>query len=363
MTTRRAGRYTVALALVLLGAGLLADNLVGTYYTDLLLRFWPLVLIGIGLEFLLWSGRSDVRVGADWGGIWLLVLVGLLVGLYQGPGFFVRWNQHLDPNVLPARYEHRQTEVVPAAGLRELVIRTGSANLEVRPGAVGELRLDLTVIGAGLTPGDAERNAEARRIALTSVGQRAEVEIAIDPNAGPVQRSRLRVEVPPGVNVWLDTGSGGADVASLQGNLEIESGSGHVRVAQVDGKVQIDSGSGGIRLEQVKGDIDVEGGSGLVEIYQPGAAVRGEIGSGGLRLVTDQPVAGDYLLEAGSGQMVVSFPRTSSVQVSARTKSGSISGPDWLFVSHEGVATGMLGSGEHRILLEAGSGSIRVETP
>jgi hypothetical protein len=121
-----------------------------------------------------------------------------------------------------------------------------------------------------------------------------------------------RVEVPRGLDVKLDTGSGTLTLRSLTGPVKVSTGSGDVDANGLAGKrVTADTGSGDIELTfaGVPDRVEVETGSGDGTVWVPSATyqVTTETGSGHRKVEVDQDVSSPHtvVVKTGSGDAKV----------------------------------------------------------
>jgi len=87
-------------------------------------------------------------------------------------------------------------------------------------------------------------------------------------------RIDLTVEVPKGVDVFIDDGSGPMHIQHFSGHLEIKDDSGPITVEKVVGNVKVADGSGKIIMEDIHGNVEVKDGSGSIEINNVSGDVR-----------------------------------------------------------------------------------------
>ena len=162
----------------------------------------------------------------------------------------------------------------------------------------------------------------------------------------------------------VDTGSGSVDVAGMRGDLEIDTGSGGVRVSDVNGReIGIDTGSGGVQANGlVASRIEIDTGSGGIDLLGSSArevsldtgsgSVRAELsgdidnlevdtGSGGVTLRLPESLGATLAIETGSGGIEVDFP----VSITRRSRD---------------ELRGQIGDGSGRIVVDTGSGSVRI---
>ena len=114
-------------------------------------------------------------------------------------------------------------------------------------------------------------------------------------------RIDLRIEVPLGMEVEVDDGSGSVTLRRL-GDVKIDDGSGDIYVEDILGSVEIDDGSGSMDIDGVTGSVTVDDGSGSIDIRDVGQDVIAyDIGSGTIE-VSD--VEGDFTVRDGRNERI-----------------------------------------------------------
>jgi hypothetical protein len=130
------------------------------------------------------------------------------------------------------------------------------------------------------------------------------------------------IEVPPGVNVRLQSSSGQVEIDGVTGSVEANTNSGQMRLSNLSGAVQAHASSGSIQLNNIAGELKVSTQSGQI------------LGSG-LRHVREASTSSGYVslegiftdagqIHASSGAVNVKFLSDSAVQLDVRTSSGNI---------------------------------------
>ncbi|MEU7897523.1 DUF4097 family beta strand repeat-containing protein [Nonomuraea sp. NPDC049152] len=120
------------------------------------------------------------------------------------------------------------------------------------------------------------------------------------------------IEVPKGLRIKADTGSGDLTMRSLTGEIEAKTGSGEMDADGLGGKrVVAETGSGGIELKFARppDSIEAEAGSGDATLYLPQGPydVTTEVGSGDAEVkVTDDSGAPHKVsVRTGSGDIKI----------------------------------------------------------
>jgi len=185
---------------------------------------------------------------------------------------------------------------------------------------------------------DGELYADVSAAPVTSTGTRGK--LSLDTGSGEVRVTDAQGDVD------LDTGSGSVEVTNVRGgHLSMDTGSGRVRGSDVSvNDIELDTGSGGVRLARVQAKrITLDSGSGSVEL-----ALRADVES--LRI------------DSGSGGVTLGIPESLGAQISIDTGSGGIDTdiPIQVKKSERNYLSGSIGDGKGEIVIETGSGGVKL---
>lgn len=229
--------------------------------------------------------------------------------------------------------------------------------------------------GRRVTVSSAGRGLDAHAVMRISVPEGRDLNVFV--GVGSVEARGATADLE------LDVASGGIVAEEIRGYMSADTGSGDIILRGIEGSVDADTGSGDILFDRVRGDrIGADTGSGDV-IARAIIAGRTEFdtGSGRIEAVdVESPVvvmdtgSGDVALalsaaarsveiDTGSGDVSLQVPSTFEAEIEAATGSGRID------VDLPGLTrrrsdrryfSGVVGSGQGSILIDTGSGSIRV---
>lgn len=388
---RKVGRITVALGLVGLGTALLLDNLLGSGlgYTRALIRFWPVLLIGLGLEYLVFSvleradGQERRPLQFDFGGAFLLFVVAGLTASYTIITGFIS----LNPAEITIGGEgaYRGEEYsVPTAGAKELVVDIDVGRVYLYSQSADEVRVEAEYRSPGWLRLREEAEAFDQFTVSIAEGETITVtEVTPEGINGGSVNAVYRVYAPAGLKVRIESRAGAVTVEDYAGELDLStqfgsvsvnaaSGSlkarttsGTIRVDSFEGPVVASTNAGSIRLDRVAGAVELESGTGVIRVDEfGGGPLKAETNTGSIQVETTRPPQGEILLRTSAGIIQLELPEESDVQVTAVNKTGPIEAPAGANVTQSGAsrsATLTLGQGTYPVTLEANKGSIEFD--
>jgi DUF4097 and DUF4098 domain-containing protein YvlB len=289
------------------------------------------------------------------------------------------------------------------AGAVELEVRTGSGNIDVRPGSASNVAIHGNIKASSSWIDEARAEEKVRRLEsnppIEQHGNVIRIGRIDDPDLRRNVSISYEIVVPVQTQLRCETGSGGISVDGIHGPLRGSTGSGQLRLSDIGDGVNVNSGSGDIHLKAIEGtvsaqtgsgqirataihggfvgrtgsgDVDleqaapghveVETGSGNVDLKGVHGPLRAHAGSG--RIYADGEPGGDWDLQTGSGTVDVRLPSEAAFDLRAHSSSGHIT------VDHPMTVQGTIGRNEVQgkirgggflLQLRTGSGSIRVE--
>jgi hypothetical protein len=185
-------------------------------------------------------------------------------------------------------YEEVRDMDLDASGISELSIVAGAGSMDVI-GVEGadSITVKATIVVPDEDEEDALRIIEKRMtLSLEKVGDRAELNSEFKDgliNFGSSGYIVLEVNVPQGMAVRIDDGSGSIDVIDIVGDVTIDDGSGSIDVRNV-ANLKIDDGSGSIDVETASGDVSIVDGSGSITVKHVAGSVTVDDASGSIKV-------------------------------------------------------------------------------
>lgn len=180
------------------------------------------------------------------------------------------------------------------------------------------------------------------------------------------------ITVPAGVSVSVSTATAPITVDGLRGEISLSSDTGQVTVRNVArSHVHVRGVAAPVSLSNVTiGHVDIAANSGAVQLVDvTGPKVSVATTSGNIVYQGDCSSVGDYLMTTHSGNIELTLPPTASVDLTARSVSGTVENDFPLqkkthtsFVPKAGSSfAGTSNSGSSSVELQSFSGRIRVK--
>ncbi len=250
------------------------------------------------------------------------------------------------------------------SGRRIRIERTGSgleawADVTIRVPEGRALKVELGAGDIDVSDVTADLDLNTRAGMAEAAGLVGDVEIGVGSGGLAVQDVRGRLV--------MDTGSGKARLDRFEGDvLSIDTGSGSVTVTEVSAEeIDIDTGSGGVTVNGLEAKwLSIDTGSGNVRIESAGAdAAVIDTGSGSVHLALERMGDGKFEIDTGSGGIVFLVPDDLSARFDIDIGSGGIDVEVPIAKTlhkSRGEMRFIAGDGDANVVLDTGSGSVRV---
>ena len=206
--------------------------------------------------------------------------------------------------------EYTETRELELAvdGIELLDIDAGAGSIEIR-GDTNATRIQVKAVIRipNAEKDDARKMIDSNlRLELVKIRSKASLQAYFDHDSWRSDDSAtvdLEIQVPHGLAIFVDDGSGPLKIEGSAGAIGIDDGSGSIDVRDA-ASVKIDDGSGSIRIVQVSCDVFVEDGSGDITVREVGGTVTIDDGSGGIYV---DDVENDLVIvDDGSGSLQLS---------------------------------------------------------
>lgn len=357
----RVGSVTLALGLIALGTGMLAGNL-GLLEVRTVLKLWPLLLIGLGLEYFIrraMAGEKEVHFSIPSA---ILIVLITITGAAANALYGLVPGKLLDESIFRGNTGYvRQWEGQPLdldQGSR-LEIENKIGDIEITASPDSKLHLSARITARGSNEESARAAAHAQRI-IVEKGRVTRIYTDSEWHTSV----KLRLEVPAGLNIRASDKMGSILVQKVIAEaLTLETSMGRIEVDDFTGFLKADNKMGEINLKNIKGDSRIDGSMGRITVLQPEGSVTVNNRFGSIELASAKPLEKNYVLKGDNGEITFRLPRSSNLKVQASSDYGSISGVENYRYSQGNNTRGdlTLGGGAGSALLETRNGAIRVE--
>ena len=196
----------------------------------------------------------------------------------------------------------------------------------------------------------------------------------LDCSSGDLQADRLAFDT-----VVFDASSGDFEVGQIDGSASIDVSSGDATIGRIRGarlvynassgdlqvgtadvdQIVFDASSGDLQVERASGEVVANTSSGDVEIGRIGGRLVADTGSGSVRAVLDK--AAPVAVDTGSGSVTLTLAPGMGAELDADGGSVRIDAEvGFAGQIEDGQARGRIGAGGPSMVVNTGSGSIRI---
>lgn len=244
------------MVLILIGVVFLLYNLrPDLRIIDLLSRFWPYLLVGWGIlrlfEIVIWAARSrPLPTSGVSGGEWTLVVFLVLIG--SGARFVHERGDWWWPR---ARIMARGIEVfgepydyplaersVPAPKNARVIIENLRGNTRIIGADITEVKIAGRKTVRALQRSEADADDKRTPLEATAQGEQVLIRTMQERASGENRVSTdLEITVPRGASIEAKGRRGDFDITDLDGGVEIKSDNAGVRLANIGGAIRIET--------------------------------------------------------------------------------------------------------------------------
>ena len=251
---------------------------------QLLLRWWPFLLIGLGVLqlaealFQFERGQATVRRGASAGQITLLVLVCVAVYAATNRHRMIRINnlERGGMDLFGEQYDYPVSAQGDATGVTMLVLDNLRGNVTVNGSDGDAYSAEGHRSVQAFSKVEADQIDEGTRLRFAREG--SQLIVRTDERGAQDTRrlsADLNIKVPRGVSVEARGRSGNLTLNSVAGSLDLQSDRGDIRLSDIGGHVRVVvAHSGLVRAQGLKSALDVEGRGSDVQLENVEGAVN-----------------------------------------------------------------------------------------
>jgi hypothetical protein len=196
--------------------------------------------------------------------------------------------------------------------------------IEVRAGAPGRVRAEVTTTGAGGSKDEAEADRAKIQVTLDanpdgSVLLRATYQP--NPSSPNNRAASAVVDVPPGAALDLGTSNGNVTTTGMSGPIQVATSNGAVRLAEVAGDATVRTSNKEVEIDG-RGAFDVETSNAAIVLRGDGATVRADTSNATISYEGSMSDAAQSL-ETSNEAIYLRLPADASFGLDAQTSGGA----------------------------------------
>ncbi|OAJ73492.1 hypothetical protein AYJ08_13730 [Brevibacillus sp. SKDU10] len=358
---KRIGPWQLAITVLAIGIGILVDQLFYTNVLATVLKFWPLLLIIIGVELifrqLFQTSENSPGWKLDASSLILMVVILMGANVYQA---FSNGNiMELVTNRLykgPVQFVTVMEKDLDVADMQTLRLTNDFGKVMVEGAADGRFHIRVD----GNVKADSKQEAQQRAKDIeVSVEQGQETSIEIRDNYNKARDLTLYVMVPENTEIVSEVKAGVTDIKKVS-KADVKSDAGKVTVSDITEQLKVSSNAGAIEATNIS-NATLRSNVGMITVS---GSVQGtlDVGNdaGKINVSSDAVLNGPWQLHSDLGAVMIHIPKKSQVTLTASTKLGSITGNE-LEVERSGASVKTvktLGDGTFPIQVSTDLGSI-----
>ncbi|WP_028544569.1 DUF4097 family beta strand repeat-containing protein [Paenibacillus taiwanensis] len=388
----KVGRITAALLLVAVGVLLLLDQFLKANTITLLLTWWPLLLVGWGVEAVIYGWINKTRKWKfDIIGMFTAVGIAAAVFTVAQPQLFrdfirsVQFDFSMMKQMVSldgVNFEQPIQKERISVDTESLQVEQQIGDVYIQSGTGDEIIVESLITVYGLNKEEAravadpiqvqlEHNQQERSWTIRTIGadqiyrlgHKARIDLKISIPSSIRMRSYVRVESG---DVYMRGTSGDAIITShngdilvmdIAGKVQTESYSGDVEVKNIRGNVQLHNETGDIIANRMEHDALIVASGGDVSIHDVKGNVSVSCLNGKVEVDTEQ-IGGDWDIKGLASDVTLQLPAHADMTITAESLYGSIQS-DYLFSIHNRRMTGVVGNGQYQVQVKT-NGSIQV---
>jgi DUF4097 and DUF4098 domain-containing protein YvlB len=330
MIKRKVGSITLAVGLITVGALLFAQNFMDIPVKDIY-KYWPVLLIGLGLEmilFMLLYGRNNTEVKLSVDGLCIVFII--ILGIISNgirffdvdiPGrYFFRFNG--SPFFEGFRYrteiseKYSKDNISDGFDVKTLKVTNDFGEIKVLPADGNTIRLEAEV---RVKCNDENKAREYARNAVEIIeGEVTELSPKNPSNWDQNDYARAQVDfvvyVPKGISLIAHGSFGDIEAEGIEGECRIENKNGEITASNISGDVDIDNSFGDIEVNNIGGKADISNSNGEISADDIGgtAVIENHFGD-----IEAEKVGGDLKVVNNNGRIYVNEVRGKADLVNA----------------------------------------------
>lgn len=385
----KVGTTSLGILLILMGVIWIYSTITGIPLFTTLLKWWPIILIMLGIEVLIYSllpKKENTKVKFD--GISILIIILIMIfmaaaqvinkGIVYGLNFF--GNEISLPFQNSISYsKHYELE---GKNREKIKINDAVGKIVVEHSESDKIIIDAVVNLKGNHKNYSQENEDN----IINIDDKKVLSINhlsnLSKNNINFASVDYTIKVPNDIPLEIDNKFGVTIVNGISADIKIESSAGKVTVQKVKGNIYVDNKFGAtecfdivgnIKIDNSNGKIDVENIDGKAELFGKLGSIKAaniksdttiDSANGSVDYSSKEVINTNLKITNNLGKITVRLPKNQNGSFNCETKLGSIKNDFNLQVNtHENKSTlkGNIGDGKANITLINNNGSIDIK--
>lgn len=389
MMRKKVGTITLAVGLIATGALLFAQNFTELPIKDLY-KYWPLLLVGLGLEIIIYmaiyrNDKENVKLSIDGFCIMFIILSAIFSSSFGAYKYLNVKGIGDIPFIKDLSFAHEMEEKVTKADIsknfdiKELQITNSFGDIKIKPGDSNSISFDAEVRVRYNNETKAKEyikdaiqvvEGEVTEIYIKDLSQykdkdysNAMVNFTIYIPKGIIidaKNSFGDIDVVGAGRVMVKNSNGDIFVEDCSEDLNIKASFGKIQVEKIAGNVDAINSNGNIKINKVSGNVDAKTSFGNVVVDGVEGDLKVVSSNGNLEIYESK---GNIEGKTSFGNIILDEESIENGKISAEVSFGNIKGFNGMKVKDSGqreTLEGTLGDANQEIILKTNNGNIEV---
>jgi hypothetical protein len=275
-------RPSIVGPVVLLAFGIIAllitsGKLSGPYFWEWFIRWWPVMLVGVGLvsllEWFLDRGQPYHRKTGTFG---IVLLIFILVGIGYSQRHVSDWSRQIgvdDPGNWPSfmgeEHDHDADSNVSIPAAASVQVQNPRGDVTITGSGDNQLHVHAHQVVRTNSDHEADNTFPTLDPKITVNGSSVLVKVEGRPNG----RADLTIELPEGASTDVTAGRGDVSVEGLKGASNVTASSGDVKLSSMGGSIHVHMSKGDFSAHEIAGSVALDGHVSDVTISEVGGTL------------------------------------------------------------------------------------------
>src|SRR5271168_1324388 len=275
-------RPSIVGPIILLSVGIVAllitaGRLSAPLFWDWFLRWWPALLVGVGLISLLeWFLDRDQPYRRKTGTFGIVLLIAILVGIAYSQGHLHDWGNRLGADnpenwsgFLGEEHDNDADSTVTIPANASVQVQNPRGDVTITGSSGTQLHVHAHQVVNTNSDSDANRTFPSLDPKVTVNGTSVLVTVEGRTNG----RADLTIELPEGATTDITAGRGNVSVDGLKGASNVTAGNGDVKLSGIGGSVHTHMNKGDFSAHEIGGAVALDGHVSDVTVSEVGGSL------------------------------------------------------------------------------------------